>query len=218
MVEKRCAVCRQVSEQHELTSTSAFGWSDLDGRPPEPQRSSLFLWVQRCPVCGYCASDIEVGEEHWCDILQSNEYRRQLGDPAFPEVANLFLCQAIVLEETGNEKEAAWSAVRAAWTCDDENTPEASVHARLRAVELFRLEIAEGGEFGAGDESGDIFASEHGLLAELLRRAGRFDEALAECQEGLGAVHDSRLRRVLELERALATSKDDRCHSHAELE
>jgi len=201
---KSCSVCGATSEQHELTSSSAFGWSDLDLRPPEPERSSLFLWVQQCPACGYCAADIEHGDEGLRWIIDSDEYRTQLGDTSSPALANTFLCQAILLEETGNEQAAAWSAINAAWACDDEGATEAAVRARLRAVELFRLELAEGGEFGESDELGDIFASEHALLAELLRRAGRFDEAIEECREGQGTFQDERWRRFLELERSLA--------------
>lgn len=218
IASKSCSVCGATSEQHELTSASAFGWSDLDLRPPEPARSSLFLWVQQCPACGYCAADIEHGDEDLREIIESDEYRVQLADPSFPPLANAFLCQAIVLEETGNEQGAAWRAVNAAWACDDEGAGEAAVRARLRAVELFRLELAEGGEFGEGDEVGDIFASERALLAELLRRAGRFDEALEACREGEETVRDERWRRFLELERSLAAARDDGCHSYSELD
>jgi len=217
---KCCAVCGETSQQHLLASTSAFGWSDLDLRPPEPERSSLFLWVQRCPGCGYCAADLEHGDEDLREIIDSEEYRTQLADPSFPLLANTFLCQAILLEETGNEQGAAWRAINAAWACDDEGAgaAEAAVRARLRAVELFELELAEGGRFGEGDELGDISASEHALLAELLRRAGRFDEALEECRQGQESVRDQRWRRFLELERSLAERQDDDCHSYAELE
>jgi len=218
MIEKRCGVCGETSEQHVLTSTSTFGWSDLDGRPPEPERSSLFLLVQKCPACGFCAADIEDGDEDLQEIVGGTDYRQQLADPSSPPLANWFLCQAIVLEETGNEQAAAWRAVNAAWACDDEGAAEPAARARLRAVELFRLELAEGGQFGDGNELGDVFATEHALLAELLRRAGRFSEALEECQEGLETVLSARLRRDLELERTLSEAKDEACHSYEEFE
>ncbi len=123
------------------------------------------------------------------------------------------LCHAILLEETGNEQAAAWRAVNAAWACDDEGAGEAAARARLRAVELFRLEIAEGGEFGDEGQLEDTFASESAMLAELLRRAGRFEDAIQECGEGLESVLDERLRRLLVLQRSLAEQRDDRLHS-----
>lgn len=53
-----CGVCGGISEQTGLQSTNAFGSPDLDLRPPEMERSTMCYWVQTCPQCGYCASDI----------------------------------------------------------------------------------------------------------------------------------------------------------------
>ncbi len=57
-IEKRCAVCGKVSKQIALMSTNAIGYSDLDMRPPEMERSTINTWIQICPSCGYRALDI----------------------------------------------------------------------------------------------------------------------------------------------------------------
>jgi hypothetical protein len=50
--KSRCAVCGIATEYTSIGSTNAFGSPDLDTRPPEMQRSTIFAWVQRCPECG----------------------------------------------------------------------------------------------------------------------------------------------------------------------
>jgi hypothetical protein len=87
----RCGECGETSSQFVLTSTSSFGPSDLDTRPAEPARSTLWLEVQRCPDCAYCAADIT--EKPGLDAhktLGSDLYRSQLSDASYPELATPF--------------------------------------------------------------------------------------------------------------------------------
>ena len=55
-----CALCGEQTLVTQLDSTSSFGPPDLDVRPAEPARSSIFAWVQRCASCG--ANDREIAE------------------------------------------------------------------------------------------------------------------------------------------------------------
>lgn len=58
-----------------MTSTSTWGYPDLDLRPSEMQRSSMFAWLQECPHCGYVARDIEQTHINVApDFLKSEEY------------------------------------------------------------------------------------------------------------------------------------------------
>ena len=41
-----------------MASASIFEPPDLDTRPEDLMRSSIDLWIQTCPHCGYCAPDI----------------------------------------------------------------------------------------------------------------------------------------------------------------
>lgn len=118
--KKRCAVCGAQHEYTSIGSTNAFGSPDLDTRPPEMQRSTIFAWVQRCPKCGFCASNISKASDQAISVIRSEAYHEQLSDPSMPELANSFLCKSIIDETAGDYGSAAWSLIHAAWVCDDE--------------------------------------------------------------------------------------------------
>lgn len=88
-----CACCSAVFRAEVLQSTNRRGYSDLDGRPPEMQRSTMHYWLQECPTCLYCAYRIEtaaaVGRAR--EIIESDDYllwtsRRHPTGGAFREV------------------------------------------------------------------------------------------------------------------------------------
>lgn len=115
----RCAVCGTETEYTCIGSTNAFGSPDLDTRPPERHRSTIFAWVQRCPECGYCGSDVSQAPSQAASVVSSPEYTRQLSDSTYPELANKFLCKALIDERSGDYAAAAWALIHAAWACDD---------------------------------------------------------------------------------------------------
>ena len=201
-----CLVCGQSHDYVGIGSTNRFGSPDLDTRPPEMMRSTMPYWIRCCPSCGYCAPRVSEGPELVKSVVRAERYVRQRDDPAFPELANSFLCWAIVQEELGDLAGAGWAALRAAWACDDQGTPEAARQCRLRAVELFRQARAKGASFmeGRGDEQA--------LLADLLRRSGQFEQVEAICQEGLQANPSKTIRDMLTFQKALALRKDDKRH------
>jgi hypothetical protein len=113
-VEVTCYVCNQASTQILIASYYNVGSPDLDTRPPEMQRSTLPHWVQVCPHCGYVAFEISEGTDATPLIIRSDDYRAQLTDPAYPELANRFLCWALAQEQQGKFIGAGWSSVHAA--------------------------------------------------------------------------------------------------------
>ncbi len=139
-----CALCGEQTSVTQLSSTSSFGSPDLDLRPAELARSSIFAWVQRCASCGYCAPNIEEESSYKQEIVESAAYRALLADADFPELARSFLCSSMIFEEFEEEAFAARNAIEAAWVCDDENAHEAAVRCRLRAVERLRESEADG--------------------------------------------------------------------------
>ncbi len=202
-----CGVCGRESEQPVLTSTSSFGPVDLDTRPSEPARSALWLQIQTCPVCHYCARRIDDGDDGMRPILDGEEYRRQLADERYPELARAFLCASLVLDEVGQAAEATWSAIEAAWACDDADAGDAARECRTRALTLMEKALATG-EPLAEDEAS------HGAIAtDLLRRAGRFDDARDRAVATLDGDVPPIVRAVLELEVQLIERRDDRVHS-----
>lgn len=198
-----CGVCTTESVQAIMTSTSAFGASDLDMRPPEPQRSALWLAVQRCPSCGFRASSLEAGDEDLRELMDAG-YDAVVADESLPELARDFLGAAWIAEHRGDERAAAWDAVKAAWVCDDAGEVDGARRCRDRAVELIELGAAE------GDQLVDDLDAEAAVKADLLRRAGRFDEASECAREALDeGADDSFLRRLLEYQLELVRRSDD---------
>ena len=94
--DKKCAVCTKTSPQTVLMSTSAWGYSDLDLRPSEMQRSSMFAWLQECPHCGYVAVNLENELEVSSDLLKSNEYLTCEGYEFKSDLAKRFFKHSLI--------------------------------------------------------------------------------------------------------------------------
>lgn len=207
----RCSVCGAESEFTVITSTNTHGAPDLDARPPEMARSTMFTWVQRCPDCGYCASEVSAVHSGAQEVVNSKEYRDQLNDPAYPELANSFLCMAIVDCESGDFPTAAWALIHAAWACDDSDSPDQAMACRRKAADTLR--IAEDHGLRVAGREGDSAA----ILVDLLRRSGQMEEArkVIAAQRGRGA--EDIIARVLNFQSSLF-DKNDLCgHTLAEI-
>jgi hypothetical protein len=213
-VSVRCAVCGALSRQHALTSTSSFGPPDLDLRPSEPARSALVFHVQRCPRCGYCASRIGERSRGARRTVASLVYRDVLEKAKLPALARQFFCAALVAEAAEQREAAAWHFIEAAWACDDNGADEQARICRERAAEMLASAVAYG---DVARENGVV----HGVRADLLRRAGRYDEAIAACADGAAVLDpddeaDGQTATVLAFIHELAAVGDDEVHNAAE--
>lgn len=208
----RCSLCGSENEYDVIGSTNAFGSADLDTRPPEMKRSTIFAWVQRCPECGYCASNVSKSRPGLQAMLKRKEYKRQLIDPEYPELANSFLCKAIVDQEAGDYAAATWALIHSAWVCDDSDRSAQAKVCRTKAAKM--LLIAEKhGQKMAGQEGGST-----ALLADLLRRAGQSKEARKLIAERRGGITEDIIAQVLDFETTLLDKNDVSCHTIAEAE
>ena len=208
--EAQCALCAAKSEFLVLASTNTMGSPDLDTRPPEMARSTMHTWVQRCPHCGYCASHVAERRPKAARAVGRRAYKAQLSDPAYPELANSFLCQALI-ESAGEDYSAAtWVLLHAAWVCDDAGRIEQAIACRERAAEMLALAEEHGQQVGKPEGASTA------ILVDLLRRSGRFEDArqaLAARPEGIA---DEAVVRVLEFEASLVDQNDTACHTIAE--
>ena len=107
----------------------------------------------------------------------------------------------MIFEEYEEEAFAARSAIEAAWVCDDHGLHEAAVRCRLRAVERLRESQAD------GDELYEDPSVEYAVMVDLLRRAGRFEEAVDEVDAALGDS-EGEVAAVLAFSRSLAVARD----------
>jgi hypothetical protein len=189
-------------------STNAFGSSDLDLRPPEMQRSTIWSWVQQCPECGYCAESLQKRCRH-PDLLTSEAYRELLSSTVYPGLASSFLCRALLDEADKDWRQAGWHTVCAAWACDDEDATTAAASCRLLAVDRFGKALAHGGDFCDDTDLHTL------VLADLLRRAGEFARAAALCEQPPPAGEGA--RRALLFQRSLVARRDTATYTFAEV-
>ncbi|MBD3393400.1 MAG: hypothetical protein GF418_14830 [Chitinivibrionales bacterium] len=210
-VTKKCRVCGNISRQAEMGVRGIMEPYDLDSRPTGAARSSIYLWVQRCSACGYCAPDITQGDEGVQKVVKSQEYRNRLTDQSRPEALNHFLCWSMLQEAVGRHNEAGWAMLYAAWICDDDaNIRAHAVECRENALHLFDKARECGQDFRKGRLQEEL------LKIDLFRRCGRFDEAAALCSEQLERGCDSRSKQILLFQEDLLEAKDSSKHTIAE--
>ena len=213
-INVKCAVCGKISEQFVLSSTIYLGSSDLDTRPPELARSSMELWLQVCPHCGYVAPNISKHIRGAKKVVKSEQYQKLVStldlsnyERERPRLEVKFLCYSLIQENAKNYVEAGWAQVKAAWACDDQGADELAKDHRLKAVEFFNKAKEMGYKFA------DDRVTEHIILTDVLRRAGKFKSALGTLRDGLSMNPDGLALKILKFEKALIEREDSATHT-----
>jgi len=205
-----CAVCGEACRFTIPEAAGSVGSRDLDTRPAEPLRSTIYAWVKRCPSCGYCAPDPGKAPEGAADVVKLPRYRWQLDARKFPGIANTFLCWSIIQEDLGFPAQAAWASLHAAWVCDDEGEDVPARICRKRAADLLRR------AWEKGDRLAALEGADEAVLADLLRRAGRFREARAVVAEALEKHPQPIIADIMRLQARLIAASDRGVHTVAE--
>lgn len=203
-----CAVCGDTVDVQIVASTTSFGTPDLDTRPPPLARYALSLGVVCCPKCGYCSSDVSKRIAGADSLIASVGYLSICGDSSLPELARSYLCSSFLLQASGDFAAGGWQALSAAWVCDDRDGPAA--RCRMEAYRLFRRAVQTNQRFGM-----DI-VEELTVMAEILRRAGQFEDARLLCDSATAMAALPRLEQILKYESTLIKAKDADCHTVAE--
>ncbi len=193
-VEIKCRVCGELSPHNVLTSTNSFGSPDLDLRPPQMRRGTMPYWVQKCPYCGYVATSIKEGTRATRDYLKTDNYRNAGGRSFRSALAQKFYQQYLICILDGKTEDAFYAALHAAWACDDSQDRENAVYCRNLALEKI-------GRLLEAKRDNETFTL---LKCDLLRRAGRFEELIAEYSDV--KMKDKLLNKLLafQLDRARA--------------
>jgi hypothetical protein len=208
----QCAVCGFENEVPAEPRVDAVEPPDFDTRPGEPLRSTINSWVSCCRNCTYCAADISVAHAKVLEILHSETYQRTYLDETMPPKAREFLCYAVILDKLREHSDAGWSALHAAWVCDDERDPYAGVRCREQAIEYWKR-----GKH-AGQPFSDDHASEYALVADLHRRMSQFELAMVTCSEALDMDDvPPVIENILRRQKTLVEQHDTDAHSIREL-
>lgn len=216
-----CPLCQHEHEETVVMSTNTVGGApDLDGRPGEMMRSTIVYGVCVCPACGYAhppshrfEDDQSVpGSEKIREFIATDDYRKQLHASDSPDLANAFLCRALIKVKLGELGDAVWSAMNAAWACDDHGTAEAARRCRHRAIALWKRADGEGARIF--DEKGFKYL----LLMDLYRRTSQFDEAAHVYRRVIDSGLPDRVRELLHDEIEWIDREDTAAHSLDEAE
>lgn len=123
-----------------------------------------------------------------------------------PDLARDFSCLSVLSEAAGDLAGAGWASLKAAWACDDEEKRDAARLARSRAIKIFERAREASISFAADK------ATEQLIIADLLRRSGRFAEANGMCARVEKAGPEGIILDVLQTERMLVAAADDQAH------
>lgn len=206
--KKQCSLCKATSEFTGISSTNTFGGSaDLDTRPPEMMRSTMHTWVRRCPHCGYCASDISISVPEAESIVKSKEYTDQLNDLEYPELANAFLCKAMICAATGDYKTASRALIHAAWACDDADRSAQAQLCRHKAADMLMLAEKYGQQLVEQDGGCST------ILIDLLRRSGQLEQARQIIAARRGNITDEMILQVIDFQARLLDRNDVSGHT-----
>ena len=168
-ITAKCFVCGAQSQQRELMSTNTFGGTpDLDTRPAQMMRSTMFAWLRECPECGYVAKRLSNRTGVTREWLQEN-LRPSEGDSAPLYHASRFYKRYLISIADGYTEGAFFAALHTAWVSDDRHDRKGAKTCRLLALAELEKLIAR-----APDETKLL------LRADLLRRTGQFDKLIDE--------------------------------------
>jgi hypothetical protein len=199
-----CRACGATSEQEKLAGTTSFGWPDLDLRPPEMRRSTMRVWLQDCPSCGFVAADLSKASEAEKDAIRgplaegnwTGLVSRRGGPDA---LANRFERRAFIDREQNRPGLAGYRMLCAAWDAEDRGDPQASEY-RAMAAEFLGAALAVDPD---AKEATDWTIQ----LVETLRRLGSFDKAeeyadrlIGNASAKIDAIGRFQLRMILELD------------------
>lgn len=194
-----CGFCSTKSNQLQGSAPDPSVVPDLDTRPGE---NSVASWLEQCPQCGYAAADISSVHEKAGAWLEGDGHRQALNDESVPEPARRFLVHALVLREVGQLADAGWISLQGAWVCDDLGQDAAAIRFRSQAIEYWLRGRSAGEDFAS---PGEDFA----LIADVLRRAGRLEEALRTVNEGLACEElPGAVEQILRFEKTLIQGRE----------
>ncbi|KAJ4460161.1 hypothetical protein PAPYR_3548 [Paratrimastix pyriformis] len=185
-VEVKCGLCGQASDITVAEDvTGGMRSSELDLRSSTTSQI-LHTQIHQCSHCNYCAPRIENTPENADEVralIRTPAYTHLLQDEAISsDVARQFLCASLIQEQVAKDvPRAAQFALRAAWACDDDRAMAPARVCREKAAALYEQVIAKGIE-PRGNGLPDINAS-MATLIDIYRRLGRFDRALALCDQ-----------------------------------
>jgi|GEM_PF-5337031 len=195
---QECGLC-----QHPLKTARTIGNEsptayhqgfNLENDVAAPTGYSYLLSLQYCEKCGYSAVNFpESSPEEIRALVQSIPYQLQWSDESLPKLARVFLCKGILDVAKQRIVDAAYSALAAAWVCDERADETAAIWCRKLAAEYFRRYFSNNSRLDSAQQQILFHYVDVCRKAGLLQRARQLCRAIA--QQPLDA--DQQLRLAL---------------------
>ncbi len=201
-----CAVCGKEGKHHLVRSSNSNGM-DLDLRSQGMVRHTRYGWPLKCDKCGYRFLNLEYAPEGAAELVASDDYRAAVADDRFPESADVWIGTAMVGELAGYPVLAHQAWLEVAWLCDDQGLDEMAAHSRQTSLALLRSALESG---SIAEES---LALAHVVLADMLRRTGRFEEAREALDVACGTPPHELWSAIIERQAEAIANRDTGAHS-----
>lgn len=207
-VQKNCFICDTRNRYPDFGLITLGKPEDLDGRTGGTSRSTVYMLMQQCTSCGYCSPDISSGPSQAKNFIEEAEYKKQLTDLSYPQTARFFLCWSIIQNQSGILHEAGQASLYATWICDDDNNyRQKAIECRNLTIDYFQKARTLGLKFAVTN------IEEQLILIDLLRRNGRFKEAMEICKEESQKPYDEREELLLMYQEELIEDKSTKRHT-----
>ena len=184
---RQCSIC-----QHPMTTARTIGCDDpTDLRPGfnlendvcAPSGYDYLISIQYCEKCGFitaglngtCPDDIR-------QLVHSIPYQLQWSDESLPKLARVFLCKAILDLSRQLFNDAAYSALAAAWICDELVNETAAIWCRKMAAEYFRRYFSLNPRLDAAQQQMLFHYVDVSHKAGLLQKARQLCRIIAQQQ------------------------------------
>lgn len=198
----KCAVCGKVKSTHRCGSFSAFGYSDLDFRPPMMGRHIFYSHLDVCHNCGFISCDIENKEyaEVYKKISNTESFKSCDGINFCNETSADFYRLYLIKRELYGLCETTFHTLKeTAWTCDDNKDIDGAIKCRTLALSFIDDVIAK-----------SKHADELNLIkVDFFRRCNMFNEVLNFDKE----FTDTHYQNIIKYQKLLARIKDNKANN-----
>lgn len=199
---KKCAVCKFASKQSVIVTTNLFGSPDLDLRPPEGKRSTMVYWLEKCPSCGYVSYSIDQETTITKEWLLRPEYICCEGRSFKSNLSADFYKVFLIAQELDDVETAFNALMNAAWACDDQRDTENAVFCRKTLLPYLEKHANE------NPQASETLAV---IKADVLRRAGLFDQIIAEYSDL--TLSEKMMNAIIVFQVDRAKEKDTSCYT-----
>ena len=222
----KCGVCGKGNEVYYLSSTHHCGACDLDTRPLDTERFTIFL--QRCVHCGYINTEISDGDDDLQDFVGSQMYKTCEELNPVSEEAKQYIQYALLQaykqvatiwngkEESYAQDNIFWGYMNAAWACDDRAERKKDDQSRLDAIKCRNKCLAIINSLIVNKKDQKEKEKLIGIKADLLRRTGQFDALVVEYENKV--FESPYMNALIHFQIDRAKERDDKRYSTDNLE